>query len=135
VALLLWGAAVLAGQAGPGQALAAVAAGVLLWALYFALGFRAFGQGRQANGLGMLLTVGLPLAAWGLYGFGGPALAALLPPGAVYGASAQPAALPLLPGPLLAGGATLVLGRRARASCDRDLRRWYEQHHGRRVID
>jgi hypothetical protein len=135
VALLLWGAAVLAGQAGPGQALAAVAAGVLLWALYFALGFRAFGRGRQANGLGMLLTVGLPLAAWGLYGVGGPALAALLPPGAVYGASAQPAALPLLPGPLLAGGATLVLGRRARAHCDRDLRRWYEQHHGRRVMD
>ena len=35
---------------------------MLVWCLYFALGFRAFARGQQANGLGMVLTVGLPLA-------------------------------------------------------------------------
>ena len=63
VALLLWASAVVAGQTTAPQAVAAVAAGVLLWGLYFTLGFRAFARGAQANGLGVLLTVGLPLTS------------------------------------------------------------------------
>ena len=89
VAVLLWVAAVVGGQAGLGQALAAAATGVLLWGLYFALGFRAFSRGLQANGLGMLLTLGLPLIAFGLYRCDWPGLATLFPPGSVYGVAAR----------------------------------------------
>src|SRR5262249_40027323 len=64
VALLLWLAALLAGRISPLQMLAALAAGVVLWGLYFSLGFRAFARGVQANTLGLLLTLGLPLLAW-----------------------------------------------------------------------
>src|SRR5205823_1751524 len=70
VAVVLWAAAALAGQVPADRALAAVAAGVLLWALYFALGFRSFARGVHANGMGMLLAVGLPLAAAGLFRLG-----------------------------------------------------------------
>src|SRR6185437_3846584 len=66
VAVLLWMAAAIADRAPIAQVSVALASAVLLWSLYFALGFRAFSQGTQANGLGLLLTVGLPLTAYGL---------------------------------------------------------------------
>ena len=69
-----------------------MAGGVLLWGLYFTLGFRAFARGAQANGLGMLLTVGLPLAAFALFRLDWPGLAALTPPGCVYSDSVGAAA-------------------------------------------
>src|SRR5262245_54827032 len=61
VAMLLWSAALISGKATVFDVAGAVAAGVLLWGLYFSLGFRQFARGVQGNGLGMLLTVGLPL--------------------------------------------------------------------------
>src|SRR4029078_10503462 len=48
IASLLWLAALIAGQASLGAALAAVAAAVLLWGCYFAFGFRAFVRGAPA---------------------------------------------------------------------------------------
>src|SRR5262249_17351404 len=50
VAVILWLAACWAGQLTCLQAVAAAATGVLLWGLYFTLGFRAFARGFQANG-------------------------------------------------------------------------------------
>jgi hypothetical protein len=135
IAVLLWLAAVLAGQVATVQAVAALAASVLLWGLYFALGFRAFARGIQANRLGTLLTLGLPLAAVALYRAGWPTLAALLPPGGVYAAGSRPPALVLLAGPFLAAGLALVVARRTLADCDRELRRWYERHHGHKMLD
>jgi hypothetical protein len=134
VALILWGGAVAAGQAPARQVAAAVAAGVLLWSLYFALGFRAFARGLQANGLGMLLTVGLPLGAYGLARLGRPLLGALLPPGMVYHAAAGPASLAWLPGPVLVAAVTLAVGRWSLRYCDRELRRWYDRHAGHKVM-
>jgi hypothetical protein len=135
VAGLLWGAACAAGQLAPAQALVALAAGVILWGLYFALGFRAFSRGMQANSLGLLLTLGLPLLAYGLFQTGWPLLAALVPPGAVHLPGADAAAAAWLPGPAL--GAVLAVGvaRFSRAHCERELHRWYDQHHGKKVID
>jgi hypothetical protein len=134
VALALWGAAVVAGRASAVQAAGALAAGVLLWCLYFALGFRAFSRGMQANGLGLLLTLALPLAAYfserSDLGF----LTPLFPPGSVYAATAR------VPGPLWAVGPALVavvaliVGRVALARCEPELRRWYETHHGRKLM-
>jgi hypothetical protein len=135
IAVVLWTAAVAAGQLPLSQAVAALAAAVLLWGLYFALGFRAFARGIQANRLGTLLTLGLPLAAIGLYRAGWPTLAALLPPGGVYSAGTGSPALALLAGPLLAAGLTLVVARRTLGQCDLELRRWYERHHGQKVLD
>jgi hypothetical protein len=134
VAVTLWLAAALAGQATWMQTLAAVAAGALLWALYFAVGFRAFTRGFRANGVGLLLTVGLPHLAYGLYQTNQPLLAVLMPPGFVHAAGAGVPDVVWLVGPMLAGVVTLLVARVALARCDLDLRAWYERHHGRKVI-
>jgi hypothetical protein len=134
VAVLLWLAAAGAGQATWLQALAALAAGVLLWGLYFALGFRAFAHGTQANGLGSLLTIGLPLLVCGYIRAGWPSLAELLPPGGVHAALGCAGPGPWLAGLLLSAAVTLAVARLARTRCDAHLRRWYDQHHGRKVM-
>jgi hypothetical protein len=135
IAVGLWVATLVAGQVGPGQALTALAAGVILWGLYFVLGFRAFSRGMQANTLGLLLTLGLPGLACVLYQTGWPVLAALVPPGSVYEPAASVAATGWLPGPLLGAVVTLGLARFTRAHCDSELRRWYDHHHGQKVLD
>jgi hypothetical protein len=134
VAVLLWGAALLAGRVPVAQVVVAVAAAVLLWGLYFALGFRAFSRGAQANGLGMLLTVGLPVGAYGLGSLGWPLLGGLLPPGMVYRAHSVPASLAGLLGPVLVAAAALVVARRSLRNCDAELRNWYDRHHGHKVM-
>jgi hypothetical protein len=142
VAVLLWLAEVLAQPAGGGrvtdrlvQVTGALAAGVIVWGFYFAAGFRAFAQGLHANHLGLLLTVGLPAWVIALSTAGQPALAALLPPGFVYSATAAPPVLAGLAGPVLAGAAALALAQTAQARCESDLRAWYERHHGRKLLD
>ena len=134
VALLLWTAAAFADRLSVPQLGAALASAVILWSLYFALGFRAFSRGVQANGLGLLLTVGLPLAAYGLTRLGGPLLGALTPPGLVYSANAPAGSLAWLVGPALLAGLTLAIARQSLRRCDAELRRWYDRHHGRKVM-
>lgn len=135
IAGLLWAAAAWAGQISPFQLIAALASSAVLWGLYFTLGFRAFSRGMQGNGLGSLLTLGLPLLALGLFRNGWPTLAALLPPGNVYAAAITPPTFPWALGPLSTGALALLLGRHARQNCDRELRRWYELHHGKKLLD
>jgi hypothetical protein len=131
----MWEATWGAGRAKAVQMLAALAAGMILWGLSFALSFRAFSRGHQANGLGMVLTLGCPLLAVALDRAGWPALAALLPPGSVYQAAAGMATASWPLGPLLAGVLTLAVARTALAHGDADLRRWYDLHHGRKVLE
>jgi hypothetical protein len=133
VALLLWGAAAVAGRLSGSGVVMAVAAGVLLWSLYFALGFRAFARGTRANGLGMFLAVGLPLAAYALASSGNPALADLLPPGGIFRVSTGATSPAMLAGLALAGGLSVVLARRSMMECDTELRRWYDRHCGSKV--
>jgi hypothetical protein len=133
VALLLWTALLLSGKALPGQVLVAAASGVVLWGLYFALGFCAFARGLQANRLGLFLTVGLPALACWIQSCGQPVLAALVPPGSVYQPTTTMPAASWLPGPLLAGAITLLVGRRTLRRCDANLRQWYDQHQGRKI--
>jgi hypothetical protein len=132
VAMVLWSAAALAGQLGV-AAVAAMAAGVVLWGLYFALGFRAFARGLQANGLGLVLTVGLPLVAYLFYRLGWPAMAGLVPPGSVYASAASPSSLAWGIGSVAAAVSALLLARLALARCDGELRAWYERHQGQKV--
>jgi hypothetical protein len=135
LALLLWGAAAWAGSLPVPRVAAALAAGVLLWGLYFALGFRAFSRGLYSNGLGLLLTVGLPLFAYALYRMEWPALGALLPPGVVYGAGAESASVAGLAGPVLCAAVTLTVARKSLRDCDTELRNWYDRNHGHKVMN
>jgi hypothetical protein len=135
VAVLLWAAAALAGQVGLAAAIAALAAAVVLWGLYFSLGFRAFARGLQATRLGLLLTVGLPLLAFSLHRAGWHVLARWLPPGSVHGAAAGSLPVEWLAGPLLGGCTALLLARSVLVHCDDQLRQWYDQNHGRKVVE
>ncbi|MFQ3651757.1 MAG: hypothetical protein SNJ75_15640 [Gemmataceae bacterium] len=125
----LWLAAVIGGRLTLLAALAALASAVLLWGLYFALGFRAFARGQAANGLGMLLTLGLPLASVALARIG---LGSWLPPGMVHAASSGH--IPWL-GALIAAALTLWVARHTLAECDSQLRLWYDRHHGAKVVN
>lgn len=134
IALILLLAAVLAGKMAVWQAAAAVAAGTILWGVYFAFGFRAFSRGIQANSMGILLTLGLPALAVAAFYSGWPAAGALLPPGAIYAAGTRPAAAWVI-GPIVCGLAALLVARLALARCENELRRWYDQHHGKSVAE
>jgi hypothetical protein len=135
VALLLWIAATVGGQMTVAQMLLAVNAAVLMWLMYFALGFRAFTSGMQASNLGLVLTAGLPLATVVLFRTGLTWLAALTPPGCVYLAGKAPDPLPCLPGIALMAALTLHVHRQAVSRCLQELRRWYEQFHGQKVLN
>ncbi len=130
VAGLIWFALLISGRASPAQIAASMSAAVLLWCFSFGVGFGAFSSGIQANGLGSLMTLGLPLLATLLVRSGIPILSALTPPGAVYAALAQPLSWTWLPGPLLLGILTIWLARRVLARCDGSLRTWYDRNQG-----
>jgi hypothetical protein len=132
IAALLWLAGLVGGRTTLLEVLAGLAGAVLLWSLYFALGFRAFARGTQANGLGLVLSVALPLLAWGLAWARKPALATLLPPGMVYGLQG-PATWVGLAGPTVAAALTLTVAGHALRHADAELRRWYDLHHGQKV--
>ena len=133
VALLLWIAAATAGRLSVAGVLCAAASGVLLWSLYFAFGFRAFSRGARANGVGMLLTVGLPLLAYALASSSLPALGDLLPPGGVFRAATSNGSPLALAGAVLWAGTSLAVSRRSLEECDAELRRWYDRHCGSTV--
>jgi hypothetical protein len=135
VALLLWVAAALAGRSSLSQLATALATAILLWALDFALGFRAFSRGMQANALGLLLTLGLPAAAYALTRLAGPLAGSLSPPGLVYSASAGVLSPVSVVSPAIVAGLTLVVARRSLRDCDSQLRRWYDQNQGRKVLN
>jgi hypothetical protein len=135
IAILLWIAAAFAQQITWVQALAGMSAGVILWGFYFALGFRAFARGAQANHLGMVLTLLVPIGTVLLAYSDWRPLAVLLPPGSVYyGSTASPNLWWLL-GPVSAGALTLLLAHQALARCDADLRGWYERNCGIKGAD
>jgi hypothetical protein len=133
-ALLLWTAQAVSGPAGILAGVAAVATGVLLWGLYFALGFWAFSRGLQANHLGLGLTIGLPFLTYGLWQLGWSGAAALLPPGSVYFAAGAPPSLGWVLGALLTAFIALVAAHHSRSRCDLLLRTWYDRNQGSLVL-
>jgi hypothetical protein len=82
----------------------------------------------------MLLTLGLPLAAYALGRLGAPLLGSWLPPGTVHGAASAPLTPAGLVGPALGAALTLALSRDALRHCDARLRAWYDRHHGAKVM-
>ena len=130
IALILWGSGWLAGQMTCAQVLAGAASGVILWGLYFAIGFWAFAKGMQASLLGLGLTLGLPLATFLLARAGLTFLTGLTPPGSIYLTTRAAFTCGWMLGPTLAGALTLLLARWSLARCERQLRRWYDLHNG-----
>ena len=135
IALMMWLAAALGGAITGMQAVAGLTAGIILWGFYFTLGFRAFSRGVQANRLGTILTLLLPLATFVLAKSDWPRLAVLLPPGSVYFGSTAATDLWWMIGPLCAGVFTLLLVRRSLERCDGELRAWYDRNHGLKASD
>lgn len=134
IAFVLGVAGWLGGRLTAIELIAATAVAVLVWAMYFALGFRAFALGQQANGLGLLLTVGLPMGTIVLYHLGLAGVAQMLPPGSLFGAGSASGETWLI-GAVLAALTALAATRMALASCDRELRRWYDRHSGMGVVN
>ena len=135
IALLLWIAGVASGKISPSAGIAASAAAVILWGLYFALGFREFCRGRNAHSLGLLLTVGLPLLAFCCNWMGWHALACCPPPGGIVAAAHWPACGHWTAGVALSGLAALAVAQRAIRRCDADLRDWYDRNSGKKVME
>lgn len=135
VAVLMWGAYGIAGHASWLQIAAAMASACVLWTFSFALGFRAFSRGAHANGLGTVLTLGIPTLAAVLIWLQVPIIPRLLPPASVFLALKQPLTWSWFAGPLLTGLATLMLARGTMAWCVRDLRAWYEHNQGRKALE
>ncbi|HEY2786290.1 MAG TPA: hypothetical protein VGJ05_15090 [Fimbriiglobus sp.] len=129
-ALILWLALGLSGRVGWIDVLAAAVGGGLLWALSFALGFRAFARGAHANGVALAVTLGGPVLVFLAYRFGFDSLAGLIP-----------TALPDLPvrrgvdsgwlaGALLTFRVAFLLLQSGVRTCVEDLRTWLDQNHG-----
>ena len=116
-----------------GQALAAASAGVVVWGLYFALGFWSFSRGSQANTLGTVLTLILPLATFVAFRLGLADIASWLPPGSIFFVNDGSPLWPV--GPIAAGLVALFLARFSLWRCDASLRRWYNLHHGVKVAE
>ena len=134
VALVLWTAQVYAHPELLLPSLAGLATGVVLWAFFSPLGFASFTRGNSGGGLGVLLTVGLPVLAAVLQTRVSPGWRALLPPGGVY--CAQAGADPFLDHRRrVAALSALTVGRRAVENCQVNLAAWYEKHHGRMVLE
>jgi hypothetical protein len=135
IALVLWGAGLLAGQMTCAQVLAGVASGVILWGLYFALGFWAFARGMQASLLGLGLTLGLPLATFLLARTDLTFLTGLTPPGSVYLPTHAALARGWMFGPILAAATALLVARWSLTRCEGQLRRWYDLNHGAKGLE
>ena len=129
-ATLLWLALGVSGRVPWAGVCGAGAGAAVLWCFSFAVGFRLFASGKQTGGLASLLVLGVPALLVAAFQFGVPALGALSPPGLTF--------LPLKTGPDFVwcvamaafGGATLMLSRRALASCVGNLREWTSANHG-----
>lgn len=135
LSVLLWLAAAFAERITWMQALAGVSAGIILWGFYFTLGFRAFSRGTQANQLGLVLTLLLPLVTCLLASSDWRMLAIVLPPGSVYFGSTESPNLWWLIGPLTFGVFTLFVARRSLQQCEAQLHLWYDHNHGINVVN
>lgn len=87
-------------------------------------------RGLHANGLGMLLTVGLPLLVFGADRLGWQAVGTALPPGLVHGAATESIGLAAALGAVAAAWLTVATARRTLRDGDAELRRWYDRHAG-----
>ena len=133
IAAVLWVALAVSGRAAWYEVHAAAMGGLGLWAFSFAVGFRAFCTGNQANGVASLITLGLPFLLFALMRAGLEPVAAFVPTAACY--------LPLQTGVTLTWGAgfalmlaaTVRLTDRGLMRCDAELRAWYDANQGRKT--
>lgn len=129
-AALLWLALGVSGRVPWAGVCGAMAGAAVLWSFSFAVGFKLFASGSQTSALASLMVLGVPGLLVAAFQFGVPTLGALTPPGLTF--------LPLKTGPSAIwcgsmaafGGSTIVLSRRALATCVGNLREWTSANHG-----
>jgi hypothetical protein len=129
-AAVLWLALGISGRATPVEALASMLGGLVLWAVSFAVGFRAFATGHQSSGIASLITLGFPLMLFGMLRLNWITVAGLIPTALPY----MPATHGVTPswalGCIAALSLTTWLTRLGLQNCDRDLRLWYDANQG-----
>lgn len=131
---VLWAAGLVSGRLSPDQMACTLLASGVLWLFYFVLGFWAFARGVQANSLGSLLTLGLPLLAGVIaLGCGWPEGMVLVPPGFVYAAMTRGFSWGWALAVTAYGVAGVFLLRWTLRNADGFLRRWYNLNHGKRA--
>lgn len=133
VALLLWVAGAVGGRLHWSQVGLALVSSLVLLALYFALGFWSFVRGLQANGLGSLLTLGLPMLVIAFAALGPRWANWLLPPGAVFASQTLPASPLLLLNWALYGGFAAWLFSKTLRRGESWLRQWYDANQGKKA--
>jgi hypothetical protein len=130
----LWIAGAASGRLSPEQLVGTLIASTILWLVYFVLGFWAFARGVQANTLGSLLTLGLPMIA-GIVAAGLklPEAMVIVPPGFVYAAMTQEISVGWVIAVAAYGVAGVALLRWTLHHADGFLRRWYDLNHGKKA--
>ena len=134
-ALILWLSLGLSGRVGWINVMAAAAGGGLLWGLSFAIGFRAFARGAQANGVALAITLGGPVLVFVAYRFGLESAAGLIPTSLCdlplrYGLNVGWGA-----GAVLTLSAAFLLLHSGVKTCVGDLQNWYDRNHGHLSVE
>lgn len=133
IAGMLWVALAVSGRSQWYEAVAAAAGGAALWAFSFAVGFRAFSTGTQAGGTATALTLGCPLLLFALLRADLEPVAAFVPTAACYLPVRSGITWAWAAGFVALVAATVVIARRALATCDANLRKWFDANQGRRA--
>jgi hypothetical protein len=129
-AAFLWLALGISGRVLWLDVIAAIMAGVLLWCFMFVVGFRSFSQGSQSSGLSSMLILGVPLMLVFCLKFGWNTPANFLPAGLIYMPMKEGITLTWFAAFALFTGLTVFLSRRGIATCEANLRTWYDQNQG-----
>ena len=134
-AAFLWVALAASGRVAWWDAAAAAVGGLVVWAFSFAVGYRGFATGHQTNGIASLLTLGLPMAVYGLWQAGLPGLASLLPTAVAFVPAKTGVTWAWAAGFVLTAAAAAWLVWQGLRRCEADLRAWYDTNQGRKSVE
>jgi len=130
---LLWLALGISGRATWPGAIGAMLGGCVLWAISFAIGFRAFATGNQTSGLASIFTLGLPLLLVALYRANLTAYAGLVPAGLCHLPVTVGLNASWFVGLVVTSASAIWLTRTGLRCCDADLRCWYDANQGQKA--
>ena len=129
-AFFFWIALGISGRCEWSAIIASMFGSFLLWAMSFAVGFRAFASGTQTSGLATMMTLGLPLVLIATFRIGQPTLGNFLPTGLPYMPLVMCVTWYWLIGCMVTLIAAITLTKYGIQHCEQDLRKWYDQNQG-----
>ena len=134
-AAFLWVALAVSGRIAWYDAIAATLGAFAIWAFSFAVGFRGFSTGNQTNGIASVLTMGMPLALYGLYRYGGEWAATWVPTATTFLPLKTGISIAWLSGFLVTSLAAYCILRKGLRNCDNNLRSWYNANQGTKAAE